>query len=140
MFIRTRDSILTTGGVDNCKCVTCPAVKPRLGIGSIQAGHFPEISGRLNSVLFEERGVHGQCYQCNHHKHGNPNVYMKFMQKVYGQRVIDELIALKNRTVKYTKEDYENIRAYYIKEMTVLLHNFSKAHLQIDDIDEALLF
>lgn len=139
LYIRTRDSIVTTGTIDACICITCFAVKPRLGIGSIQAGHFPEINGRLNAVLFEERGVHGQCYQCNHFKHGNPNPYMDFMKAVYGQEVIDELIALKHKTVKYSIPDYQEIKQDYMNRAVWLANNPQDAILPIPEGYEAVL-
>lgn len=67
-------------------CVTCGVTKP---IKAMQAGHF--IAGRMNSILFDERGVHPQCYSCNIGKHGNTLEYLDFMKKKYGMKVVNEL-------------------------------------------------
>lgn len=40
-------------------------------------------------------------------KNANLYFYGKFMEKTYGQEVIDELFALDKTTVKYTPQDYE---------------------------------
>lgn len=85
----------------NCKCVTCGCIKP---IEDMQAGHF--LDGRNNSILFDERGVHPQCYACNCCLHGNKVEYFKWMEKNYGRGVIDELCILKNSPMKL---DYQQI-------------------------------
>ncbi len=115
LFIRTRDSIKTTGTLDRCVCVTCPRSYPRTGVGCIQAGHF--IPGRRNSVLFSETGVHGQCLGCNGNppmgKGGNSIEYFLFMEKTYGREVIDELIAQSKQTVQYKTHDFERFAEEY---------------------------
>lgn len=77
------------------KCVTCQAVLP---IELMQAGHF--IPGRKNAILYDERGVHPQCYACNIILKGNPRKYDAFMRAKYGQAVIDELDRLSETTVQ----------------------------------------
>lgn len=72
----------------------------------MQAGHWPSIDGRNNSILFAEKGVSAQCGQCNTYKHGNPAGYDEYMKKHYGQKVMDALIKQKHKTVIYEKKDY----------------------------------
>ena len=69
------------------------------------AGHWPSIDGRNNSILFEERGCHFQCKQCNVFRHGNPAGYDAYMRKHYGEKVMADLIKLKRKTVIYSKQD-----------------------------------
>ena len=88
----------------HCECVTCHKVDH---YKKMQAGHF--IQGRHNSTLFDERHIHVQCPGCNLFKNGNLYWYGKFMEKTYGQKVIDELFKLDKTTVKYTIVDYERI-------------------------------
>lgn len=127
LYIRTRDSILTTGGLDYCVCVTCPRQYPRLGVGCIQAGHF--ISGRTNAVLFSEKGVHGQCYGCNTGKNGAHVQYFIWMEQTYGRDTVDQLILESNQTIKFKIWDYDRIKDLYIKKTEGLLKNPSKAVL-----------
>lgn len=125
LYIRTRDSLLTTGGTNNCVCVSCGKTFPRLGVGCIQAGHF--IAGRTNAVLFSEEGVHGQCGGCNNggRMRGGSNLavirYYQFMLREYGQETIDRLILESNRTVIYKSWDYEGIRDLYTAKTMELL-------------------
>lgn len=123
LYVRTRDAIRTTGGIELCVCVTCPAVKKRRGAGAegIQAGHWPQIAGRSNSVLFVEEGVHGQCWQCNEHFHGNRDAYDQFMLETYGQEVMDRLRLLKGQTVKYSIAEFNEIEDKYTAMAEALL-------------------
>jgi hypothetical protein len=67
-------------------CVTCGI---RKHYKDLHAGHF--IDGRNNTVLYDERLVHPQCFHCNS-KHpgclsGNKVAYTVFMMKTYGYTV-----------------------------------------------------
>lgn len=86
-YVRLRDCIKTTGTVWRGKCVTCGRI---YRIESLHGGHF--IPGRMNSILFNERCVHAQCFRCNIVLGGNWPLYYRFMQQVYGQETIEELI------------------------------------------------
>lgn len=86
-YIRLRDCLLTTGTIWKGKCVTCGKI---YRFNYLQAGHF--IPGRKNSVLFNERCVHAQCFRCNVVLGGNWPLYYRFMQRTYGQETIEELI------------------------------------------------
>jgi hypothetical protein len=89
LYIRTRDSLKTTGTPTDCLCVTCRRKYPTRKVGGIQAGHF--VQGRHPGVLFDDRNCHGQCYGCNVMKYGNTLNYYDFMLETYGKEVIDEL-------------------------------------------------
>ena len=82
-----------------------------------QAGHWPSIDGRNNSILFSETGVNAQCGQCNTYKNGNPSGYDAFMRKKYGQKEMDRLLKIKHDTVKYEKTDYIRMIEKWQKEM-----------------------
>ncbi len=89
-------------------CVTCGA---RKHYKELQAGHF--IPGRNNAVLFSEEGVHPQDYHCNIGLSGNWPKYLEYMEKMYGQEIIDELLRKSRETVKYTAQDYLAIEKDY---------------------------
>lgn len=121
-YIRTRDCLRFSGDPELGKCVTCNLVFP---FKKLQAGHF--IDGRSNSVLFDERIVYTQCYQCNSKnesyggKSGNKVEYYVFMLEEWGQIMIDEFRALKYKTVKYKPHDYERIEQEYLDKTAALL-------------------
>ena len=99
-YIRLRDA--NKKGI--CKCCTCGIKKPWK---EMQAGHF--VSGRSNSILFDDRGVHAQCKSCNLFNHGKPLEYFLFMEKTQGRHVIDELMWLKTQPRKISDEKYEQM-------------------------------
>lgn len=100
---------------ENCVCVTCGISKPWK---ELQAGHF--ISGRHNSVLFDERNVHPQCYRDNVCKHGDLLNYRDFMVKKYGEDVIAELRRLDRENKKFTRTELEKLKKYYKKKLNEL--------------------
>lgn len=75
------------------------------------AGHF--VSGRTNAVLFDERIVKPQCPRCNIFLGGNYAAYTLRMLDSVGRTQVDELLALKHQTVKFTRSDLEEKIAYY---------------------------
>jgi len=103
IFIRRRDA--ADGYV---VCVTCWI---ELHWKAAHAGHF--VAGRGNSILFDERNCHPQCYHCNITLAGNPSAYEEFMLKRYGQNVIDELKAKRDKTVKWLPGELKSIEAHY---------------------------
>lgn len=107
-FIRNRDALSTTGERENAVCCTCDTEYP---VKKLQAGHF--IPGRRNSILFEERGVHAQCYNCNINLKGNPRKYQKFMFNKYGQEEIDRLDNLSEQTIQMKWFDFKEKFEYY---------------------------
>lgn len=114
-YIRVRDAYATTGFDEMCECVTCYKLFPVTGKGCIQAGHF--IPGRNNGILFDERGVHGQCYGCNGFGRGKQPRYHEYMLRKYGQEVIDDLFEKARSTVQYKTHDYLEIEKEYKQKL-----------------------
>lgn len=118
-YIRLRDAIKTTGGVEYCVCVTCGRTKPSFGLGCIQAGHF--VPSRCNAVLFDEECVSGQCYGCNCGQGGMWVEYEAIMVERHGVEKVEEMKRRKHETVKYSKSDYKDIKDKYDKKYEDLL-------------------
>lgn len=92
-------------------CVTCGVTKQWK---ELQAGHF--VGGRNNALLFDERGIHCQCYGCNVCKSGNIVEYFRFMQQKYGKKadkVIDELRRLSKTQKTFTRQELEDLIQEY---------------------------
>ena len=109
-FIRTRDCLETTGCSSWGFCITCKEPK-RLHFKVLQAGHF--IAGRNNAVLFSEKGVHAQCYNCNINLKGNTLVYRRKIIEMYGEGYDEVLEKESWTTVKYTIPDLLEMQDYY---------------------------
>ena len=115
-FIRLRDADDT----GHCKCVTC---NREYHWKKIQAGHF--IPGRTNAVLFEEKGVHAQCYGCNIGKAGNTIMYWPWMEQQYGRGYVDYLRGFIGTKLTYTEDDYLAIHKRYKKLAAELEENIT---------------
>lgn len=112
LFNRQKDTDQFTGYV---KCVTCPKTQHwKL----MQGGHF--LAGRGNGILFDDRGIHAQCYWCNGIGKGQQYIYGIFMLNRYGQKVIDELQEQKDSTVQYTIADFKRIADEYDEKLKTL--------------------
>ncbi len=117
-YIRLRDALETTGNQHTLLCCSCGKPYKAFGLGCAQAGHF--VPGRKNSILFHEKCVHGQCYNCNITLKGNWPGYFKFMTEKYGEDVIWDLIALSYTIVKFTVEELEAKHIYYLEQIEML--------------------
>jgi len=104
-FIRQRDA-----GI----CFTCG--KKCSGKG-YHAGHFIPVGANGGHALrFDERNVHGQCYNCNINLGGNGAEYHRLMVERYGQKVVDDLFKMKNHPTKWGSTMFaEKIKYYFIK-------------------------
>lgn len=98
------------------ECITCNKI---YFWKDIQAGHF--IDGRGLGILYDERGIHPQCYACNCPRHGLKTEYYPYMLKRYGQEVIDELKRNAKNVVKMYRADYEEKIAQYKIRLNELL-------------------
>ena len=78
-YIKLRDCLRTTGTTAFALCITCGK---RYHYKVLQAGHF--IPGRHNNNLFNPRGCHAQCYNCNINLKGNTLVYRRAIIDLYG--------------------------------------------------------
>lgn len=90
-YIRHKECFETTGSYEYGICCTCKRIKHRK---ELQAGHY--ISGRTNSILFIEYGIHIQCVHCNMFNEGNKSEYERYMLERYGKEKCDRLKDLKH--------------------------------------------
>ena len=114
-YIRLRDALKTTSDIYFCRCITCGKIKPM--DGSIHAGHA--IAGRMNSILFNECLVHGQCKTCN--ETGQYAMYEKIIIDMYGQEKWDYWQSTKSTHVDYSNYDYEQIAKTYREKVKRLI-------------------
>jgi len=107
-YIRLRDALATTGTTDSLVCFTCGKIYPAFGKGCAQAGHY--VPGRNHAVLFEENGVHGQCYNCNVNLKSNTILYRQHMIEKYGEEETKRIEQLYyNKTFKYRITDLKEL-------------------------------
>lgn len=93
-------------------CVTCGKVGPwSSGLAGMHTGHF--LASRSNSIIFEEDGVAVQCSRCNRYEDGAPHRFRIWMLEVRGEAVVERLMALKPKTVQFSREELVDRRIWY---------------------------
>ena len=116
-YIRTRDCLKTSKFPDCGKCITCGKFFP---IQELQAGHA--ISGRNNSILFDEELVNAQCRGCNGYGNGRYADYSLWFIKKYGQDKWEEKVRLSHELVPDL--DYDEIYEKYKKKYDKLMEKW----------------
>ena len=103
-YIRFRDCLRTTGCSSFGLCITCGK---RYHFKLLQAGHY--IAGRHNANLFNERGCHAQCYNCNINLKGNTPEYRRQIIKLYGEGADEEIEAEARQSKQYKPLELEEL-------------------------------
>jgi hypothetical protein len=103
MYIRTRDAVETTGGLERFVCCTCGRNLP---FDRSQDGHC---FGRSKAgTKFEETNNHGQCDTCNGDRKslGQFFAHKAFIRNKYGQVELDRLEYLSKKLVIQRRDDW----------------------------------
>jgi hypothetical protein len=106
-------------------CVTCGK---RKHFSELQAGHF--IQGRHNSILFDFRGCHPQCFHCNIGLKGNVLNYYDYMKAKYGMKVINELRRLDKQTKQFKVYELEELHT----ALKLMKYQLSERQARKDEI------
>ena len=96
-------------------CISCD--KPLRG--KFDAGHYFTV-GAYPNIRFDEYNIHGQCVECNQHKHGNITEYAIRLPYRIGQQRYDDLLMRRNDSNKLSVEDIKEKISHYknlIKEL-----------------------
>ncbi|RYF63415.1 MAG: hypothetical protein EOO22_26045, partial [Comamonadaceae bacterium] len=99
-FVRLRDAGLA--------CVSCG--KP--WSTDFQAGHYRS-RGAAKHLALDPRNIHGQCVQCNLHKHSNAVEYRIRLVERVGLALV-EAIEADNTLRQYSVDDLKAIKAEYV--------------------------
>lgn len=113
-----RDGEIYVGEVKAALCITCGKLYPIEGRRTMQAGHF--IPGRKGVVLFEEKQVSAQCYNCNHVLKGNWPAYFEVMVKRYGLKEVKKMITDSKKTKKYTIPELVELKKEFTNKLEML--------------------
>jgi hypothetical protein len=106
-FIRERDK--------DKGCISCGKSLNK----KFDAGHYHNANNNW-SVRFDEYNVHGQCVECNQHKHGNLIEYTYNLPKRIGHEMMDDLLRRRNQTRKFSIEELKEITATYKQKLKEL--------------------
>ncbi len=117
-YIRLRDAVITTGGIDYAKCFTCGAVHP---IKEMDAGHW--IPRNRLGTFMDERNVHAQCRGCNRFGGGKPVEYQEHLLKLYGDDILNDLTRQARTSVKVLKSEWETMEREYKNRAQIIERN-----------------
>jgi hypothetical protein len=101
-YIRERDK--------HRPCISCD--KPL--VGKYDAGHFYSV-GSYPNLRFNEDNCHGQCVECNQHKHGNLIEYSLRLPDRIGTIQYNHLHQIKNDPLRLSLDEIKNLIQYYRK-------------------------
>jgi gamma-glutamylcyclotransferase (GGCT)/AIG2-like uncharacterized protein YtfP len=106
-YIRLRDK--------NKPCISCGKSLGK----TYHAGHMFSV-GAYPNLRFNENNVHGQCVECNLHKHGNVKEYDLRLQKVLSATEYQNLLLQRNEPLKLSIDEVKDLIKLYrnkIKEL-----------------------
>ena len=89
-------------------CFTCQAIKHWKGF---QCGHY--IPRNHLSTRFEERNCAPQCVGCNVFGRGKHDEFAIQLMAKCGPGILEDLSAQKNKSIKYTEENYRDMIEKY---------------------------
>jgi hypothetical protein len=101
-YIRERDK--------HRPCISCD--KPL--VGKYDAGHFYSV-GSYPNLRFNEDNCHGQCVECNQHKHGNLIEYSLRLPDRIGTSQYHHIHQIKNDPLRLSLDEIKNLIQYYRK-------------------------
>ena len=99
-FIRLRDK--------NEPCISCGRTLP----AKYDAGHFYSV-GAYPNLRFNEDNVHGQCVECNQHRHGNLLEYAPRLTERIGFERASKLMVIRNEPLRLSLEEIKSKTEFY---------------------------
>src|SRR3990167_2821363 len=87
------------------RCVTCGSTK------NLKCGHFK--SRAFNLTRYRENNCHAQCVACNIFRNGNMPLYAEFLERKYGQGIIQELNSVARVLHQFKRHELEYIIKKY---------------------------
>jgi hypothetical protein len=100
-----------------CSCVSCGCTRP--WNEGMQGGHFIP-KGSSSYWALEEENVHPQCVYCNQFgmKHGSAaQNYTLYMQDMYGEEMVRQMLADANKPKKLYTADYREMIEEWEKQI-----------------------
>lgn len=110
-YIRRRDA--NEGGT--VSCVTCGKL---MHWKECHASHF--VKRQHRSTRWDERNVHAQCPRENVYMGGSQDLMAGYILDKYGIAVLEELLELRERIVKYTRQDLIDLIEHFNRKIVEL--------------------
>lgn len=81
----------------------------------LQCGHW--IKRQHRSTRWDDRNCAAQCGGCNLYKSGAMDEFAGYLLQKYGKETVEELLALKRKTVKHTRADLEEMIEHFTRKV-----------------------
>ena len=117
-YIRLRDCISSTRGVEYGRCVTCGDLKE---FKALDCGHF--VPGRTDALLYDEHNARAQCQACNRFRQGQWVEFERALLDRYGLQEVTRLKRLKYSPVQYSVPELRAIADKYREKYKTLLED-----------------
>jgi len=112
-YVRLRDRL---PGTDNCRCISCGAVKRWK---EMDAGHFVP-RDRWN-VRYNEQNVNAQCQHCNRFQSGNQFEHGLAINAKYGSGTAEYLAGIAKRGGRFSRIEIITLSDYYKRRVKGML-------------------
>ena len=87
-----------------CRCCSCGQAYPWK---EMDCGHF--VSRNHTLGRYKRENCHAQCRKCNRFREGNKAGYAVYLQKLYGNQILDELNQLQYQLKKFTTDELQTL-------------------------------
>jgi hypothetical protein len=87
-----------------CHCCSCGETHHWK---EMDCGHF--VSRNHNLGRYKRENCHAQCRKCNRFREGNKAGYAVYLQKRYGNEILDSLNQLQYQTHKFTVDELQEL-------------------------------
>lgn len=111
IYIRLRN----TDESGYAECFTCGVTK---FWKEVDAGHF-QSRGKL-ATRWNERNVQFQCKRCNGFRGGEQYLFAQALDRLYGDGVADDLVAMSNESGKFSQYELEDMIETFSKKVYAL--------------------
>jgi len=108
LYIRQRDS--DENGIG--KCICCGKI---VHYRDADCGHY--VNRKHLSLRWNEINCNLCCRSCNRFDEGNIPGYTIGLQKKYGSDIVEKLLLAKNKTVKFTQFEIDQMTKYYTEKL-----------------------
>ena len=98
------------------ECYTCNTRKP---VKEMQNGHFQ--SRRHTATRWHLDNCRPQCVKCNMFSQGEQYLYGQRLEAEIGEDKVQDVIHLAHSTVKYSREDLEDLIAEYKERLKEII-------------------
>lgn len=121
-YIRIRDAVVTTGGIEQAACITCGRILP---VGKMDCGHF--VPGRTMPLLLMEGNAAAQCPVCNRFRSGAWPKFESRLVGIYGRLQVEYLKGHYGQDIETTEQEFRDLAKKYREAYKAIRSKYDNA-------------